>query len=89
MCPVCSHGFHEKLRCVESAEKKDGCVLTKLEQTLDVHPEANVLGEVREIENLIALKITVTPNDIRSDVFPALVILNEERERYDREHRKT
>lgn len=76
------------IKCVPSVDKPDGCYLAKLDDSLDDSPDAAILSELREIDNQLALKLTLALNDIRADVWPALLLLNEERDKYNREKTK-
>lgn len=87
LCPVCDYGFHEQLRCEDSIDKKEGCYLTKLEQSLDTTDDASTLSEISEVEAQLALKLFVTIDQVRADVFPAMIILHEERERWNKENK--
>lgn len=85
-CPACESPEFERINCVDSEDKPGGCYLITLNQSITDSQEASIFEEIREIENAIALKLVVTINDVRADVYPALIILHEERERYHKEN---
>lgn len=87
LCPECGHGFHEKLRC-EHPDKEGGCPLTLLENSIDINPDTNVLADAKEIQDQIALELTVDANTIEADVWRVLLILKEEQDRLQKENSK-
>ena len=85
-CENCGSVEYEYVRCSPCEGMPEGCYMKKLEDSLDSSPDAYLLSAVREIEVQLNLRLTVLASDVPADVYIALLIVNEERTKYDKEH---
>jgi hypothetical protein len=86
VCPRCGKYDFDILRCTEKYNPDGDCHLSKLEDAADNSSEASILSEIRDIENQVNLKFNVDISQVRADVWPVLILLSEERERWRKEH---
>lgn len=86
-CPKCWNQEIERIPCESSPDRKDGCHLAKFEESIVTMGVGDILTEIQYIENLQSMKLPVSASDIRADVFGAMIVLSEEKERYRREHK--
>ncbi|MDZ4796587.1 MAG: hypothetical protein SGI92_00385 [Bryobacteraceae bacterium] len=77
VCPCCGSEHWKRLRC-------GGCRLTVLD-TCDASPAGNLLQRTIDLKLALQAGVHITLDEIGADELRALQIVDEERNRYDRE----